>query len=80
MHEVMFNYFIISLFFFYFMMAHSLNLFLKLFCPAGLIVPDLPFEESTTLRKEALKKNIDMVGSHDLKFIVLQTLLKFLTA
>ncbi|XP_042423834.1 tryptophan synthase alpha chain-like [Zingiber officinale] len=27
----------------------------------GLIVPDLPFEESATLREEALKKNIDMV-------------------
>lgn len=29
---------------------------------AGLIVPDLPFEESADLKREAAKKNIDMVG------------------
>lgn len=29
---------------------------------AGLIVPDLPFEESADLKREAAKKNVDMVG------------------
>ncbi|KAG6482505.1 hypothetical protein ZIOFF_059136 [Zingiber officinale] len=42
-------------------LSYKSEWFLAALEDAGLIVPDLPFEESATLREEALKKNIDMV-------------------
>ncbi|URE42668.1 tryptophan synthase [Musa troglodytarum] len=47
----------------------------------GLIVPDLPFEESADLRREAAKKNVDVVGLFKLNslFLLLHNLVLLTT-